>query len=156
MKKILAIMLYSFLLLLVGCGSTMKVSKQYQPDSNAVFNYKFETGATVVPMPAMEILKNRLNTESGKRNILATGDQSASQVSIIFNEYKMRADGARIMAGIFAGTDAIRTLVIVNDTDNTETLGEFSVVSKNSTAWGTTKSLIEGHADKIIKYLSGE
>ena len=68
----------------------------------------------------------------------------------------MRADGARIMAGIFAGTDAIRTLVIVNDTDNTETLGEFSVVSKNSTAWGTTKGLIEGHADKIIKYLSGE
>ena len=86
MKKMLAITLYSFLLLLVGCGSTMKVTKQYQPDSNAVFNYKFETGATVVvPVPAMDILKNRLNTESGKRNILATADQSASQVSIIFN-----------------------------------------------------------------------
>ena len=40
------------------------------------------------------------------------------------------------------------------DIDGNNILGEFVVESENNTAWGTSKGLIEGHADKIVKYLA--
>ena len=66
----------------------------------------------------------------------------------------MRGGGERIALGIFAGKDIIDTLVLIKSKENNAILAEFSVESSNNTAWGTTDGLIEGHADKIIQYLT--
>jgi hypothetical protein len=41
----------------------------------------------------------------------------------------------------------------VKDAKTGTALSKFSVESKNPTAWGTSRGMIEEHADKIVNYL---
>jgi hypothetical protein len=52
-----------------------------------------------------------------------------------------------------AGADNILSQVTVRDAASGSVLGEFVVESKNPSAWGTSRGLIEEHADKIVSYL---
>lgn len=156
MKKINLIIFGGFLVILAGCSSTMKVTKEYRPSTSDVFSYEFQyKESVVVPEEVRVIMKNRIESELAKRDMLASSNrQDSKRIEIIFNNYNMRSGGARFVGGIFAGTDIIDTLVLVKNNDGNDILGEFVVESKNNTAWGTSQGLIEGHADKIVKYLA--
>ena len=156
MKKINILALSGLLVILVGCGSTMKVTKEYQPSATDLFSYDIQYNeSVVVPEEAIVIMKNRIESELGKRNLLAPSNSlNSKRIEIIFNNYTMRGGVARFGGGIFAGTDIIDTLILVKTDDGHVILSEFVVESTNNTAWGTSQGLIEGHADKIVKYLA--
>ena len=61
---------------------------------------------------------------------------------------------ARALVGIMAGADSIRSAVKIVDASGT-VLGQIDINSKNATAWGTSKGLIEGHAEEIIEFATG-
>ncbi len=69
--------------------------------------------------------------------------------------YYMRHGAARAMVEIMAGSDNIQSRVKIKDSSTGNVLSEFTVQSKNPTAWGTSKGLIEEHADKIVATLKG-
>jgi hypothetical protein len=58
------------------------------------------------------------------------------------------------MVGVMAGTDNIKSTIKVKDQETGKALSEFTVESKNPTAWGTARGLIEQHADEIVATLT--
>ena len=155
MKKTVGLL---FLLIIVtACAPVLKVAKEYQRSPDDLFSYSVKTDSSVeVPQETISVLEDRLTAELTKRNMFASSDSDKNRrIEITINKYNMRSDGARFWGGIFAGTDIIDTLVLVKSHDGGETLAEFTLVSKNESAWGSSKGMIEEHADLIVKYLTG-
>lgn len=74
------------------------------------------------------------------------------KAEIVIVNYYMRHGATRALVGIMAGADNILSQVTVRDGGGA-VLGEFTVESKNPSAWGTSRGMIEEHADKIVGYL---
>ena len=58
------------------------------------------------------------------------------------------------MAGIFAGTDEIKSEIIVRNSDGEE-IGRSVVTTSNASAWGSNSGDLEDHARDIAAFLSG-
>ncbi|WP_169733407.1 DUF4410 domain-containing protein [Sulfurospirillum arcachonense] len=132
----------------------MHVQQKFHQENNQIFSYEIKTN-NIVPIKAKSIFENRLNEELKKLNKLANENVQPSHIiDISFLDYNMRNAGVRFAVGIFAGTDRIDTQIIVKDKASGKIVSKFIVQSKNNSAWGTSAGLIEGHADKIVKYLT--
>jgi hypothetical protein len=134
-------------LALAGCaGTSLSVQKPYSSSSSGQkiaysVNPKVEVSAE-----ALEILDARLKTQ------LDGGAGADRKVDIVITNYYMRHGATRAMVGIMAGADNILSQVTVRDASGA-VLAEFTVESKNPSAWGTSRGMIEEHADKIVSYV---
>lgn len=141
-------------LFVAGCaGTSMRVQTEYRPVAGEKFRYDIVNTANVSE-EALVIMRLRLNSELTNKGLLATGSQeSGRKAEIIITNYYMRHGAARALVGVMAGADNITSTVKVKDEKTSAVLGEFVVESKNPTALGTSRGLIEGHADLIARYL---
>ena len=145
---ILAISISTFV---VACAGTNVLSTQpHVYSSTDRFTYEI-VNKTAVPEPGMAIFTARLKQDLEQLGLLAEQEQSKKMV-ITFVNYYMRKDKTRGRVGLMAGVDHIKTNIVVRDAEG-NVAGRFEVVSSNPTAVGTSKGLIEGHADRIASYL---
>lgn len=155
MTHIKTIFLLIAIAMLAGCvGTDLQEKQSYTANQSDSFSYEIiETDN--VSAEGMSIFKNRLDS---KLSALGLSDQNPNKtVEITFKNYYMRHGAARALVGIMAGADNITTEVTIKDKSTGAVLGSFQVVSKNPTATGTARGLIEQHADKIANYIkSGE
>ena len=141
-------------LLLVACaGASLRVDRPYQPSPGQKFTYEIVNKAQV-PAEGLGILEARLATQlTGSGLLTSRTDKSARTVEIVIENYYMRHGATRAMVGVMAGADNILSTVIVKEAGSGEVLARFQVQSSNPTALGTSRGLIEEHADKIVNYL---
>jgi len=141
-------------LLIAGCaGTSMRVQTEYRPVAGEKFRYEIVNMASMSE-EALVIMRLRLDGELANKGLLATGSQeSGRKAEVVINNYYMRHGAARSLVGVMAGADNITSTVKVKDGKTNAVLGEFVVESKNPTAFGTSRGLIEGHADLIARYL---
>ena len=152
MKKIKISMFLALAAFLSGCvGTNLDVVQgfTYQPSDS--FSYEIFDEAKVTAK-GMSIFEDRLISNFDKMG-LSLGQESNKVVEITFTNYYMRHGAARALAGVMAGADNITTTVIIRDLQTGGIVGQIKVVSKNPTATGSARGLIEGHADKIASYI---
>lgn len=148
MKRILVTII---LMLLAGCATTAQIQSEYRLAQGE----KLKLQVTAPPSAteeALQIFNERLATQLSSNGLLAgPSDASARNLEVSVTNYTMRHGAARAMLGIMAGSDNMQSTVKIKDQATGSVLSEFTVESTNSTAWGTSKGMIEDHADKIVE-----
>jgi hypothetical protein len=153
MHKLAISLLITSALLITGCSTTAKIKSSYK----LVADEKLELKVSAPPsatQEALQIFNARLTSQlSNNRLLAASNDSSVRILDVVVNKYTMRHGASRAMLGILAGTDTIESTVRIVDRSNGAVLSEFTVESGNATAWGTSRGMIEDHADKIVESL---
>jgi hypothetical protein len=141
---------------LTGCAGT---AARIQTDYRLAQGEKVKLQLTAPPTATeegLQILRDRLTMQLSNSDLLAqTSDASARTVEVAVTNYSLRHGAARALLGILAGTDNLQSTVTMKDQTTGRTLSAFAVESKNPTALGTSRALIEEHADTIVETLKG-
>ena len=142
------------LLAISACSTSMQIETSYTYIEGEKFKYEV-TNKALVQAKDLDVFRTRLDKQLMATDQLANSAKNdAVQVEITITSYKMRSDAARMLLGIFAGTDEmVSNIRVRNSADNT-LKAEFEVVSRNATAWGTSDGMIKDNADQIVKYLT--
>ena len=155
MQKLLLSLLIASATLVAGCTTSAKVQSEYKLAQGEKFSFLI-TAPTEVSAEARQIFNERLTSQlTGSGLLAASSDASARSLEIAVTNYNMRHGAARALLGIMAGSDNMQSTIKVKDRGTGAVLSEFSIESKNSTAWGTSRGMIEDHADKIVETLKG-
>ena len=156
MPKLLISLFIAASTLLTGCAGT---AARIQTDYRLARGEKVKLQLSAPPTATeegLQILRDRLTMQLSNSDLLAqTSDGSARTLQVVVTNYSLRHGAARAMLGILAGTDNLQSTVTMKDQTTSRTLSEFAVVSKNPTALGTSRALIEEHADTIVETLKG-
>ncbi|MEP6823313.1 MAG: DUF4410 domain-containing protein [Ramlibacter sp.] len=155
MQKLLLSLLIVSATLVAGCTTSARVQSEYKLPQGEKFSFQV-TAPTNVSAEARQIFDERLRGQLAGGSLLAgSSDVNARSLEIAVTTYNMRHGAARALLGILAGSDDMQSTVKVRDRGTGAVLSEFSVESRNSTAWGTSKGMIEDQADKIVETLKG-
>ena len=155
MRAITALVGVVYSLLLVGCGTSAVVKSEYRLSQDEKLKLQLSTPATA-SKEGVAIFRERLSSQLAAKGLLASADDVSSRIlDVTVTTYTMRDGATRVMLGIMAGSDNIQSTVQIKDQSSGKILAEFAVESKNSTAWGTSRGLIEEHADEIVATLMG-
>lgn len=155
MQKFLMSLLIVTCTLLAGCGTAAKVQTDYRMTKGEKFKLQL-TALPAITEEGMQILRDRLTMQLSNGGLLApAADMSARTIEVAVTNYTMRHGAARAMLGVLAGSDTIQSTITIKDLATGKVLSDFAVESNNSTAWGTSRGLIEEHADKIVDTLRG-
>ena len=138
----------------MGCSSTAIVQDAVSLSEREPVNYEISY-QTAVEDNWKRLFEVELRDELVRVGLLAPDDaKGPNQVSINFLVFRLRDDGTRLMAGIFAGTDEIKSEIVVRNTDGEE-IGRSVVTTSNASAWGSNSGYLEDHARDIAAFLSG-
>ncbi|MEM5551286.1 hypothetical protein HJP15_10975 [Pseudoalteromonas sp. NEC-BIFX-2020_002] len=152
MKNVRFLVIILSFVVLTGCSSTkLIVERSYTYQLSDVFTQEVIDEASV-PEKGMSLFKARLEAQMSQFG-LSTSNDANKKIEITFIDYKMRHGAARALGGFMAGTDNISTIVVIKDVKSDETIARLKVTSRNKAAVGTSKGLIEDHADKIVTYI---
>lgn len=146
------------ILFLLGCaGVESKEMLSYQADNNLQINCIVSAGESAeVPGSAIDSMRHQIETGLAYRNRLAKDNSDKHlEAQILIEEYRMRPDLARLIVGIFAGCDKIRSKVLIYDSFSKEEVGKSFFESNECAAWGVSADVIRAHCDKIVDYLTG-
>ena len=157
MKKLFLVVVTCWIL--TGCGGVKSnVILPYHADRNLMITYSFSAKESVkVPTEVLETMRNQIKSGLSDQNLLATKNEDRFlQANILITEYRMRPDAARLLVGIAAGCDTIKTEVIISDSRDEKTVGKSEFKSKECAAWGVSSQVIKAHTKKIVDYLSGK
>ena len=141
-------------MVVTGCSSTAVVQDAVSLAEREPVNYEISY-QTAVEDDWKRLFEVELRDELVRVGLLAPEDaENANLVSINFLVFRLRDDGTRFMAGIFAGTDEIKSEIIVRNSDGEE-IGRSVVTTSNASAWGSNSGYLEDHARDIAAFLSG-
>lgn len=141
-------------LALAGCGTSSQVRNSYAHAPTDRFFYEV-VNTDGMSEEGVSILKDRVEALLAERGQRATAtDPQARNVTIEITNYYMRHGATRALVGILAGSDSIKSQVTIVDASGA-VLGRIDINSKNATAWGTSRGLIEGHAKEIVDFATG-
>lgn len=156
MQKLLLTLFIAPYMLLAGCaGTAARVQTEYRLAQGEKLKLELTAPPTATE-EGLQILRERLTMQLSNSGLLApASDGSARTVEVLVTNYSLRHGAARAMFGIMAGTDNLQSTVKIKDQVTGKALSEFVVESKNPTAWGTSRGLIEEHADQIVETLKG-
>jgi Domain of unknown function (DUF4410) len=155
MKKFVVSCLMVCASLMAGCGTTAKIQTEYKLPQGEKLAFKVDAPQDM-SAEALGILNARLTAQLTSSGLLATpADAKARSLDVKVNNYYMRHGATRALFGIMAGADNIQSTIKITDKATGSVLSEFSVESKNASAWGTSSGMLEDHADKIINTLKG-
>jgi hypothetical protein len=149
-------------LFLTGCGGLGGVKSNvilpYHADRNLTINYSLSAKELVeVPAEVLETMRSQIKAGLSDRNLLATKDEDKFlKADILITEYRMRPNAARLLVGIMAACDTIKSKVTVVDSSNEINVGQVVFESSVCEAWGVSAQVIEAHTKKIVDYLSGK
>jgi hypothetical protein len=155
MKTIFTVSILLFSALLTGCAGTgAQVKQAYSVGQQDKFRLALTMPADT-NKEAESILRDRIVTQLADNNLLPPINATNFRtLEVTVTNYRMRNGAVRFLAGILAGPDNILSTVTVKDAAG-RVLGQYEVESKNPTAWGTSRGMIEAHADKIVRLLQG-
>jgi len=140
--------------IITGCGTTSTVmdpidASEVQPYSVSV-EYNVEVSDDWKYM-----FESKLDVQLSAARMKADQTDTVSNLAeITFITFRLRDDGTRLMAGIFAGTDEITSNIVVRDSSG-NVIGNGTVTTTNSSAWGSNDGYLEDHARDIVKFLQG-
>lgn len=141
-------------MVVTGCSSTAVVQDAVSLSEREPVNYEISY-QTAAEDDWKRLFEVELRDELVRVGLLAPEDaENANLVSINFLVFRLRDDGTRFMAGIFAGTDEIKSEIIVRNSDGEE-IGRSVVTTSNASAWGSNSGYLEDHARDIAAFLSG-
>lgn len=141
-------------LALAGCGTSSQIRNDYAHAPTDRFVYEV-VNTDNMSEEGVSILKGHIESLLAERGQRATGTEpEARKVTIEITNYYMRHGAARALVGIMAGSDSIKSQVTIVDASGA-VLGRIDIDSKNATAWGTSRGLIEGHAKEIVEFATG-
>jgi hypothetical protein len=147
-------------LVLSACGSTTKVTKPIDVDpavSSGPRVYQIETieRPADVPEAFVSNVQGRLDAELKERGLLGDDKSATHRVQVRITEYRMRHGVARVMLGVLAGKDGVKSTVKVLDRKTGELIGESDVSTFNAAAIGGPGSIAEMHGEEIVDFLAG-
>ena len=152
MKPTALLNLFVSLLLLVGSAGTAAARpRSGAPAADTVYRLQL-TLPPEMSEEARDIFRQRLQAALGQAGLLGSG-RAAATLEVVMTRYQMRPGAARAWAGVMAGTDRLDSTISVRAPGDGAVTQQFSVSSKNVTAWGSSRGLIQKHADQIVKRL---
>jgi Domain of unknown function (DUF4410) len=156
MRKLIAALFLVSTVAMVGCaGTSAMIRSEYKLSQSEKLTYKV-TAPGDMEEEAKGIFNTRLTEKLTSGGLLAQApDAEARELDIQVTNYRMRHGATRVLLGILAGPDNIQSLVRVKNKATGAVLSEIEVESKNPSAWGTSRGMIEDHADKIVETLTG-
>lgn len=145
-------------LFLTGCGASSNVIKNYHADKNSKLKFSLVSQESIdVPNEVLETMRTQIQTGLSERNILASsGDERFRKATILITAYRMRPNAARLLVGILAGCDTIKSNVIVVDQPTSITVGESELEYEECAAWGVASQVISAYTESVVEYLVGE
>jgi hypothetical protein len=153
MKKLAMVLLIAAGSALSGCaGTAAKVQTEYQLVQGEKLKLQLVTPPNATD-EGVGILRERLNEQLSTNGLLAPAtDDDARTIEVTVTNYYIRPGAVRATMGIMAGADNVQSTVKIKDSVG-KVLSEYAVESKNPTAWGTSRGLLEKHADMIVETL---
>jgi hypothetical protein len=110
---------------------------------------------TAVPDKALAILKPRLDEQLNQTGFQTAAEDKANKlIEIKITQYKMRHGANRALFGSMAGSDKILSFITIRDTKSESIAGRYRIYSKNSTILGSSRGMIQDHADEIVRILA--
>ncbi len=148
------LIIVSMVIALSACGTSSQVRTSYAPAASDKFTYEI-INTDGMSDAGLTTLKEKLDAALAARGQRAAGTEpDAKKLNIEITNYYMRNGAARILVGIMAGVDSVRSTVKITDASGT-VLGQADVNTKNATAFRTSDGLIESHANEIVDFASG-
>ena len=139
---------------LSACSSTATVMDAVSLSERLHVRYEINY-ATQVADDYKRLFEIELRDELVNVGLLAPeGAGKTNKVSINFLTFRLRDDGSRLIAGIFAGTDEIKSEVVVSNSDG-EKIGRGVITTSNASSWGTNAYYLEEHARDISAFVNG-
>ena len=156
MKSLVSVLLLAVASLVAGCaGTAASVKTEYRLAQGERLSLQVTAPPTITD-EGLQILKAKLTAQLTEASLLADASATSGRIlDVTVTNYTMRHGAARALLGIMAGSDNIQSTVKVKDRVTGAVLSEFSVESKNPTAMGTSRGMIETHADTIVETLRG-
>jgi hypothetical protein len=147
-----------FCLFLNGCGAKSNVIKPYQFDSNLKLDFSLSHEEQIeIPDEVIETIQKQIQEGLSQQNLLAakTGE-NFREAEIHITSYRMRPDAARLLVGIMAGCDNIKSNVVVKDSGSKEKIGESEIMIEECAAWGVQSQVIAAYSEGVVNYLAGK
>lgn len=148
--------------MLIGCGSNSKVLKPIgnmdSADNHANSYMVGQIGISTddVPDHFIAAVKGYLKTELKKCNLLCETEAELERtIDIDITYYRMRSGFTRMMFGVFAGKDGIKSTVRIKDNETNSIIGESEISTFNVMAVGGEEDVARMHAEAIVKFISG-
>lgn len=157
MKKLIACLLFA--LALYGCASVKSNSLiPYEANNEAKLSIVINKKDGVdIPDSELEQIKYRIQEGLSQRGLLASRDEESHRTAeIIITSFRMRADSARLVVGMFAGCDNIKSNVTVLDNTRHQELGKAEIKIEECAAWGISDQVIGKYSKGVVAYLAGE
>ncbi len=160
MKYRITILLTIFTLLLSACGSTSTVKQSLNTPSGNLSKYHYQivdisSSAQNVPEEFIDNLRKYLEKDLEKKGILGT-DKSAKNVKVNITDFKMPGRGSRLVFGMLAGKDFVKSTVSVTESGSGKTLGVTEIESSDRLNSGGPELFTSNHAKAISKFLLGK
>lgn len=134
-----------------GCaGTKVTIQQDFNYKEAELFAYQIIDQASVTET-GMSIFKSQIDNNLKLLGLI--DEDSNNVIEITFTNYYMRNDTTRALVGVLAGADNITSNITIKEKDTGNVIAKFQVVSKNPTAMGTARGLIEEHANKITDYI---
>jgi hypothetical protein len=151
------------LLFLTACGSTSQVLDRLDnPTSLSDLPNRYIVGKVYssienVPDEFLTSISENVAAELKERNLYEENNSApANIVNVEIINYRMRNEVNRLMLGILAGKDGVKTIVRVFDRQSEKQIGKMYVSSYNLTNLGGQDTISSSLAKKIVFTLSGE
>ena len=142
-------------LAVTGCSSTTAVRASIPLTERRPVSYEISY-QTAVEDDWKQMFEIKLSDELDRVGLLAPDDAiDSNQVSINFLVFRLRDDASRKVGGLLAGTDEIKSEIVVRNAEGAE-LGRSVVTTANATAWVTSSGYLEHHARDVAAFLGGE
>ena len=147
-----------FCLFLSGCAAKSNVITPYQFDSNLKIDFFLSKQEIVeIPDEVLETMRKQIQEGLSEQNLIATNtDENVRKVEILITSYRMRPDAARLLAGIMAGCDNIKSHVVVTNSETKKKIGESEIMIKECAAWGVSSQVIAAYCEGVVNYLAGK
>ncbi len=145
-------------LFLGGCGAKSNVITPYQFNSNIKLDFTLSKKEKIeIPDEVLETIRKQIRDGLSAQNILVKNtDENFRKAEILITSYRMRPNAARLLVGIMAGCDNIKSSVVVVDSKTNEKIGESEIMIEECAAWGVSSQVITAYSEGIVSYLAGE
>ena len=158
MMKKAWLLLGLFCLFLSGCGAKSNVITPYQFDSDITLEFSLSKKDGIeIPDDVFETIQKQIHEGLLAQNLLANnGNNNSHKAEILITSYRMRPDAARLLVGIMAGCDNIKSNVVVTDVKTKEKIGESEIMIEECAAWGVQSQVIAAYSEGVVNYLAGK
>lgn len=163
MMRVKLIVIVGLSLFLAACGSISQVlDRMDNPATLSDLPNRYIVGKVYssienVPESFISSISKNVIAELKEKNIYEENQTApANIINIEIINYRMRSEINRLVLGLLAGKDGVKTIVRIVDKDSNKQIGKMYVSSYNLTNLGGEDHISISLSEKIVATLSGE